>query len=235
MIHIAIVEDEALYMEQLKNYIEKYSKESDMEFKVTYFQDGDEIAVNYSADYDIILMDIQMQFMDGMTAAKKIREMDSKVILIFVTNMIQYAVQGYQVDALDYIVKPVEYFSFTQKLNRAIERIGTNSKHYISATTEDGIRKVNIDDILYIESSGHYLNFITMTEIYETRGTMKYMEDLLELHDFCRIHKGYLVNMKHVEGVKESDCIICGRKLPVSRNNRKNFMERLTDYIGSVV
>ena len=235
MIHIAIVEDEALYMEQLKNYIEKYSKESDMEFKVTYFQDGDEIAVNYSADYDIILMDIQMQFMDGMTAAKKIREMDSKVILIFVTNMIQYAVQGYQVDALDYIVKPVEYFSFTQKLNRAIERIGTNSKHYISATTEDGIRKVNIDDILYIESSGHYLNFITMTEIYETRGTMKYMEELLELHDFCRIHKGYLVNMKHVEGVKESDCIICGRKLPVSRNNRKNFMERLTDYIGSVV
>lgn len=176
-----------------------------------------------------------MQFMDGMTAAKKIREMDSKVILIFVTNMIQYAVQGYQVDALDYIVKPVEYFSFTQKLNRAIERIGTNSKHYISATTEDGIRKVNIDDILYIESSGHYLNFITMTEIYETRGTMKYMEELLELHDFCRIHKGYLVNMKHVEGVKESDCIICGRKLPVSRNNRKNFMERLTDYIGSVV
>lgn len=235
MIHIAIVEDEALYMEQLKSYIEKFSKKSGMRFKVTCFSDGDEIAVHYSGNYDVILMDIQMKFMNGMTAAKKIREMDSKVIIIFVTNMVQYAVQGYQVDALDYIVKPVEYFSFTQKLNRAIERLEKNPQHYVSVTTENGIRKINMDDITYIESSGHYLRFMTMTETYETRGTMKYVEELLESHDFCRIHKGYLVNMKHVESVKENDCIIRGTKLPISRNNRKNFMERLTDYMGSVV
>ena len=64
-----------------------------------------------------------MQFMDGMTAAEKIRQMDQKVIIMFITNMIQYAVRGYEVDAMDYVVKPVEYFSFSQKLDKAIGRI----------------------------------------------------------------------------------------------------------------
>ena len=92
MINIAIVEDEALYKEQLEKFIGQYSKETGTEIKITYFQDGDEIAIDYTGDFDIILMDIQMRFMDGMTAARKIREMDTKVIIIFVTNMIQYAV-----------------------------------------------------------------------------------------------------------------------------------------------
>lgn len=236
MIHIAIVEDETLYLEQLKQYIERYSRETGTECRVTYFRDGDEIAINYSGDYDIVLMDIQMQFMDGMTAAKKIREMDKKVIIIFITNMIQYAVQGYQVDALDYIVKPVEYFSFTEKLTKAIERIKTNEEKYISVKTENGIRKINISNLLYVESSSHYLNFVTASDVYETRITMKCIEQLLKPYDFCRIHKGYLVNIKHVEGIEDNDCIMRGNvKLPVSRNNRKLFLERLTDYIGSEV
>ncbi|MDO4272048.1 MAG: LytTR family DNA-binding domain-containing protein [Eubacteriales bacterium] len=232
MIHIAVVEDEQLYSRQLKNYINRYREESTLDIKVTFFSDGNEIALNYSGDYDIILMDIQMKFMDGMTAAEKIREMDKKVIIMFITNMTQYAIRGYEVDALDYMVKPVEYFSFSQKITKAIERIKLDHHNYISVTTDNGLKKLDISEILYVESSGHYLNFNTKKGVLQTRGTMKKALEFLEPYDFCRIHKGFLVNMKYVEEVRENNCILCGREIPVSRINRKNFMEKLTDYIG---
>lgn len=111
MIHIAIVEDEKSYIKQLTEYIDRFSREFSQEIKLSVFTDGDEILEKYTADYDIILLDIQMRFIDGMTAAEKIREMDKSVVIMFITNMTSYAVKGYEVDALDYMVKPVEYFS----------------------------------------------------------------------------------------------------------------------------
>lgn len=232
MIHIAIVEDEEMYSNQLNDYIERYCKESGINMKVDFFTDGDEIVQNYSGDYDIILMDIQMRFMDGMTAAEKIREMDREVIIMFITNMIQYAIRGYQVDALDYMVKPVEYFSFSQKLSKAIERVKPDHYRYIEVTTSNGWRKLDINQILYVESRGHYLNIETQKGVFQTRGTMKGAEEALEPHGFCRIHKGYLVNMKYVEEVRENNCILGLRQIPISRVKRKDFMEKLTNYIG---
>lgn len=100
MIHIAIVEDEDIYIRQLTEYMERFKKEFSKEIRLSFFRDVDEIVEKYTADYNIILMDIQMQFMDGMTAAEKIREMDKNVIIMFITNMTSYAVRGYEVDAL---------------------------------------------------------------------------------------------------------------------------------------
>ncbi|MDL2302196.1 LytTR family DNA-binding domain-containing protein [Lachnospiraceae bacterium OttesenSCG-928-D06] len=232
MIHIAVVEDEKMYSDQLNGYLERYGKESGREIKVTFFTDGDEIIQHYKGEYDIILMDIQMKFMDGMAAAEKIREMDTKVIIIFITNMVQYAIRGYEVDALDYIVKPVEYFSFSQKLAKAIERIKPDDHRYISVTTDNGLKKIDIDEILYVESFGHYLKYETQKGVYQTRSTMKNAEEILEAYGFCRIHKGYLVNIKYVEEVRGSNCILGVKQIPISRVNRKNFMEKLTNYIG---
>ena len=107
MITIAIVEDEEAYAKQLTEYIEKYQQESGRRFKVIRFTDGDEIVEKYTGEYDIILMDIQMQFMDGMTAAEEIRKFDTKVVIMFITNMTNYAIRGYEVDAMDYVLKPV--------------------------------------------------------------------------------------------------------------------------------
>lgn len=233
MIHIAIVEDEEIYTRQLKNYINRYCKENGQEITMTFFTDGDEIALHYTGDYDIILMDIQMKFMNGMVAAKKIREMDGNVVIMFITNMTQYAIQGYQVDALDYVVKPVEYFTFSQKLDKAIERTAkTKNDEYLSVTTNDGIKKLNIAEIFYVESSGHYLSFETKRGVFKTRATMKNVETVLEPYGFCRCHKGFLVNMKYVDEVRENNCILRTGQVPVSRVYRKNFMEKLTSYIG---
>lgn len=110
MIRLALVEDDELYRSQLREYIDKYSAVSGEKFTVTEFSDGDEIALGYKAVYDIILMDIEMKFMDGMMAAEEIRKVDTEVIIIFITNSPQYAIKGYAVDALDYVLKPVSYY-----------------------------------------------------------------------------------------------------------------------------
>lgn len=101
----------------------QYEKENGEAFDITIYSDGDQIVNKYRSQYDIILMDVEMKFMDGMSAAEEIRKVDTEVVIIFITNMAQYAIRGYAVDALDYVLKPVSYFAFSQRLSRAIGRM----------------------------------------------------------------------------------------------------------------
>ena len=231
-VYIAIVEDEDNYILQLTEYIKRFETETGIAVHPTIFHDGDEIALDYKAEYDILLMDIQMRFMDGMTAAEKIREMDNEVIIMFITNMTQYAIRGYEVDALDYMVKPVEYFSFSQKLLRAISRIKRDEGHYVSIPVESGVKKLCVEDILYLESFGHKMIYKTTTGEYESRGTMKELEETLAGYGFYRIAKSYLVNMRYVDGMKNGSCVIKGYELQISRQKRKEFMEALLEYMS---
>ena len=227
MIQIAIVEDEEIYVKQLTEYIRKYQTERGKSIKVTIFGDGEDITENYSGGFDIILMDIQMQFMDGMTAAEKIRQMDQKVIIMFITNMIQYAVRGYEVDAMDYVVKPVEYFSFSQKLDKAIGRMRSEVKEFLTIPIGKGVVKIDIADIYFIEGQRHNVIYYTSRGDYCSRITMKELEEKLAVHNFFRCAKGYLVNMNHVEGFVGSDCVIHNVHIPVSRTRKKEFMNLL--------
>ena len=232
MIKLAIVEDEDHFANDLTEYIDKYSQESGTLFDVTRYRDGDEITEEYTGEYDIILMDIQMQFMDGMTAAEEIRKLDKDVVIMFITNMINYAIRGYEVDALDYVLKPITYFAFAKKLQRAVERVKNRSSHVISVSTKDGVMKLDCDDIFFIESQGHNLSYHTRSGEYVTRSKMQDAEDAVSDFGFFRINKGYLVNMRHVDGVKDSCALVKGEMLPVSRARRNEFMVALADYIG---
>lgn len=227
MIRIAVVEDEPMYGEQLLAYIKRYEMERGKEIKVTMFSDGEDIVDGYKGGYDIILMDIQMQFMNGMSAAEEIRKRDSEVIIMFITNMVQYAIRGYQVDALDYVVKPVEYFAFSQKLDKAISRVKMTEFPSITISIEDGIKKLSISDILYVESKGHNAVFSTVQGKYVTRMTLKDLEEKLGSHDFFRCSKGFLVNMARVDGVTNGECVIGQEQIPIGRAKKKEFMERL--------
>ena len=231
-IQIAIVEDEPLFTKQLQSYIRRYEKESGKKICVTTFTDGEDITDHYSGDYDIILMDIQMQFMDGMTAAEKIRELDQEVIIMFITNMVQYAVRGYEVDAMDYVVKPVEYFAFSQKLDKAISRLKKHVSVFVSIPTEDGLQKLAVSELYYMESQGHYVRYRTARGEFLSRTSLKDLEDDMKEYGFFRCGKGFLVNMKHVDGISGGDCIICGERIPISRSKKNEFMELLLQYMN---
>lgn len=232
MIRIAVVEDEQQYVEQITDYLRKYQEERKEELSVTVFRDGDGISANYQGQFDIIFMDIQMKFVDGMTAAEEIRKMDQEVVIIFITNMQQYAIRGYAVDALDYVLKPVNYFAFCERLERAIIRMKKRTEHFITVSVKGGMVKLDVSHIYYVESQRHNLIYHTDAKEYISTGTMKEMVDTMEKLDFFQIHKGILVNLEHVDGIEEGCANVHGELIPISRSRKNDFMRALTDYVS---
>ncbi len=234
MVNLAIVEDEDLYAKQLIEFVERFQKESGNYFKITRFKDGDEIVHGFKCQFDIILMDIEMKLMDGMTAAEEIRKLDQEVVIMFITNMTSYAIRGYQVDALDYVLKPVSYFAFSQKLDRALLRIKKSGSNIISIEMPSGVKKLDVDNIFYIESQGHNLIFYTGTGEFTIRARLSDYEKELSGYDFFRSNKGYLVNLKYVDGVENGACLIAGKELAISRSRKNDFMTALTEYMAGL-
>lgn len=232
MLKIVIVEDEESYISVLQEYLKKYEQDTGEDVEVTVYHDGDEIAAFYRAQFDVILMDIEMKFIDGMTAAEEIRKVDSTVAIIFITNAPQYAIRGYEVGALDYILKPVPYFTFSQKLGRAVEKLKKRERKWITVQVKGGVMRMELADIYYIESQGHDLIYHTKEGTPVAGSTMKSVEDMMTEMDFFRINKCYLVNLQHVEGVQDKYAVVHGERLLISRPRMKQFMQELTRYWG---
>lgn len=234
MIRIALVEDDKGYREELMQFLTRYQQESNEKFHITTFTDGDEIVDGYSCDFDIILMDIVMKYMNGMDAAERIREKDSEVVIIFITNTPQYAMKGYMVDALDYVLKPITYFAFSQRIDRALSRMKKRTKKYLSITCKGGIQKLDVSQITYVEVRDHDLIYHTAEKEYLAKGTLTDVEQTLEQHHFFRCNKCYLINLEYVEGVRNNDILVAGDLVQVSRAKRKALLDALNDYINEV-
>lgn len=234
MLRIAVVEDDKTYVAQLKEYIARYGTETNHKIKVTEFSDGEDIVTDYSADFDIILMDVEMTFMDGMTAAEKIREKDNEVVIIFITNMPQYAILGYRVDALDYVLKPISYFAFSQRIERALTRVKKKEINYITVAQKGGKKKLDVDKICYIEVVDHDLIYHCTNGNVITKGSMKEAEDALDGTKFFRCNRCYLVNLEYVEDFHGSDVTVDSDVIQVSRARKKAFLDALNNYMNEV-
>lgn len=232
MIRVAIVEDDAEVQGVLQEYVRRYTRQYGTEFEVTVFADGVDILEDYRAVYDIIFLDVEMKHLDGMTTAERIRQMDADVILIFITNMAQYAIRGYSVGALDYVLKPVPYFAFSQQLLKAVARLEKRAKHYLTVPVEGGLRRLDTASIYYLESEGHRVHFYTDEGDFSAPGTLKAVEEKLAGRPFARCNSGYLVNLAQVQAVQQNTVQVGPYELQVSRPKRKAFLAALTDYIG---
>ena len=232
MNYIAVVEDSAQDRAVLDSYLEKYQQEKNCHFQITHFSDGDEIALGYKGGYDLILMDIEMTFMDGMSAAEEIRRADPEVLIIFITNSPQYAIKGYAVGALDYVLKPVPYFAFSQQLQKALGQLEKRERHYLAVAVDGGMRRLDAAEIYYLESEGHKVHFYTEKEDFVVPGTLKNYEEKLVGRAFARCNSGYLVNLAQVSGVQQDMVQVGPHELQISRPRRKAFMAELADYIG---
>ena len=232
MIRIAMVEDEAAVREQLQGYIQRYTRQYGTEFAVTEFSDGVEILDAYRPVYDIVLLDVEMKHLDGMETARRIRELDRDVVLLFITNMAQYAIKGYAVGALDYLLKPVPYFAFSQQLQKAEEKLRRRARHYLAVPVEGGLRRLDTAQIYYMESEGHRVHFYTEEGEFAAPGALKTFEEKLADLPFARCNSGYLVNLAQVKSVQQGLAQVGPYELQVSRPKRKSFLAALADYIG---
>ena len=232
MIRIAMVEDEAAVREQLQGYIQRYTRQYGTEFAVTEFSDGVEILDAYRPVYDIVLLDVEMKHLDGMETARRIRELARDVVLLFITNMAQYAIKGYAVGALDYVLKPVPYFAFSQQLQKAEEKLRRRARHYLAVPVEGGLRRLDTAQIYYMESEGHRVHFYTEEGEFSAPGALKTFEEKLADLPFARCNSGYLVNLAQVKSVQQGLAQVGPYELQVSRPKRKSFLAALADYIG---
>lgn len=234
MIRIAIAEDDPQCFAQLEQYIGDYGRETGRAFQVTHYDNGEDLVERYRPDFDLILMDVDMPFMDGMTAAGYVRRQDPEVVIVFVTNLAQYAIQGYSVNALDYVLKPLNYFSFSQRLGRALQYVKKKDDACLTVAVKGGAIKLEVDSIYYIERLGRQLMFHTRSGIHASTSTLQQVEEALEGKGFARCNKGYLVNLEHVDGIQDGCAVVRGDKLLMSRGRKGPFLEALTDCVGGV-
>lgn len=232
MYHIAIVEDEARFSAQLREFITKYQEENNVAFKISTFGDGAEILEDYQQLYDIILLDIEMPKMNGMEAAEQIRRMDSDVVLMFITNMAAYAIRGYEVGALDFVMKPINYYTFSMKLTRALKRVKQKEQQQILLSVADGVKKFGINQIHYVEVQNRMLHYHTDEGEFVVRGTMQSVEQMLSPYPFVKCNHWYMVNLMHVTEVRGNLAVVGGHTLEISRRNRTAFLKALTEYVG---
>lgn len=225
---ITIVDDDPKMRQQLSSYVKRYGAENGAGFNVLTFKSGDELLSDYQPDHDIIVLDIDMPGTNGLDTARKIRELDGEVVIMFVTNIAQYAINGYEVEAVDYVLKPISYYDFALKLSRAMRRVRQKRTDALVLNTSEGPVKVDVEDILYVEVLGHYLIYHTKKADHQVRGSFKEQEDLLRQHQFSRCHKSYMVNLAYVKNIRAQGVVLRDSIIPLGRSYKETLME---DYI----
>lgn len=233
MIKAAVVDDAQEDAQQIMDYLDRFAAEHELVIKKTAFYASFDFLEEYHGEYDVIFLDIEMPGSNGLEAAREIRAKDEAVGIIFVTSMAQYAINGYEVNAIDFMVKPVSYYNFSTKLEKALRFVRSRSARELLLNDKSGIRRVLVSSILYIEKDGNNLIFHTRDGNFQERGSMKSMKEKLEGLPFAECTSGYLVNLAYVKNVgKDTISLGVSVELPLSRRLKRQFSQEYVSYVG---
>lgn len=236
MVNIAIVEDDKQQATQLEEALKRYGEEFRTPLKITVFYNAMAFLGKYTAEYDIVFMDILMPMMNGMDASRVLREKDDKVMIIFVTNMQQYAIQGYEVGAFDFILKPVTYPEFKLKFTRALSKLmPQKTTANILIKSESGMVRLTPMQIIYVEVQQHHCIYHTKLGDYRQYQTMKSVETQLSDFGFARCNNFLLVNLLYVSKIEGMSVHVNGEVLPISYPRKKQFTEKFSEFMGAGV
>lgn len=229
---VMIVDDDPEMVENLKNFIKRFEQESETgeRFQINTYSDGVD-ASHLKTFADIVLLDISMPHIDGLKLAKHIRRHDNNCVIIFITSMAQYAIDGYSVDALDFLLKPLSYATFKIRMKRAVDAVKRDITQDIIIISGYNRVKRSIKDITYVESNKHRLFYHTTDEVIESWGTMKEIKEQLENYGFVLCNSCYLVNLRYVENVTNDEVQVNGEKLKISRSKKKELVNALMEFL----
>ena len=229
---IAICDDEILQLELLKHYVEKWADEEGINPSIELFKSAESFHFEWLEDssYDIILLDIQMAELSDIELAKLIREKDKHIQIIFVTAIPDYIGEGYDVDAINYLIKPISEEKLRECLNKAINKKEIQPKS-ILIEIDGGVHRIYEDSIMYLEIKGHELFIYQKEKTIVTRRPLNEMEELLSEDEFIRPHRSYMVALKYIKRINKKDIILKnGTTIPISRGNYKEVQRRFFDY-----
>lgn len=234
MINIAIIEDEKKEQELLKEFFKKLSESLNEKISLKVFNNGKEFLFNLEFGiFDLVLMDIELSSdINGIQVSEKLREIDSEVVLVFMTNLSQYAIEGYKVKAVDYIVKPISYFDFSNRMTAIFNNINTKKVQKVLIQS-NGVKVVLlVKDIFFVEVLNHSLIYHTKNGDFMCRGSLNNAKKELKDYHFSLCNSCFLVNLAHVESVEGYNAVVHGEKLLISHPKRKKFLIDLSRYLG---
>lgn len=236
MIKVAIIEDNAEDANRLKAFLNKYCEDVKIKYDLIWFNNGMAFLDNLNSDFDVIILDIEMPMLDGMSTAKRIREIGSTSDILFVTNMAQYALQGYEVEAKGYLLKPITYFNFSEVMKKIIKGINARSaiREEIVVNTKQGIKIIKVSSLKYVEVMGHSLLFHTENgDVKCGRKTLKDLEKELDGANFARCSSCYMVNLDCISVITGNTITLFdGTSLFISRGKKQDFIKKFMDYTG---
>lgn len=231
----AVIDDTIEDARRIKDALERFSREEKIEITVSMFDNAEQFLEEYGkVNPELVIMDIDMPGINGMEAAHRMRAADENVALIFVTNMKHYALEGYSVDALDYLIKPVMYEDFVLRLQKARKYIMRNRDERIPLKVAGGVVTPYVSDIYYVESMLHNLTWHTKNGDYKVRDSMTNAERRLKSFSFASCNKSYLVNLRYVESIDKDEVTVAGTPLKISRGKKAEFISQYTRYLGGM-
>ena len=225
----AIIEDITENTKTLLNHLQQYEKETGISIHTTSFQNGMDFISDYHPVWDLILLDIEMPLMNGIETARKIRQLDSDVLIIFVTCMTQYAIEGYSVRALDYVLKPVHYYSFASKMDQVMEILSTRQKKKLIIHARNEHIRLAPEQLLYVEVQNHTLCYHTQQKLLYSTGNQSLTRLAEELANcgFARCHQAFLVNLQYVVRYDKNNVWLPNDMIPMSRSYYQSFTQAL--------
>ena len=233
--NVVIVEDDVLASNMLVSFFTDYTIEKGREIKIDCYNSPHQFLEEFKSQYDLVLLDIQMPGLSGIQVAEKIRQTDENIIIVFITEIAQYAIAGYKVRAMDYILKPVSFYDFSYMVDNAFKILKSREQKSIVVTSKQCLVKILISSIYFIEVQNHKLYIHTNSETYETWASLSSIESELPQEMFSRINSGVTVNLNHVLSVNNDSVILPCGELPLSRRRKKEFCSNLARYFGGTL
>lgn len=231
MIKIAMVEDNDADARVLSAHIKNYFSSKNEEYTLKRFRNAESV-LELVHSFDILFLDIELEGMNGMDAAREIRKFDEKIVLIFVSNMRQYVINGYEVQALNYILKPIQYAGFLLTIERALTIVKRREDSFITVRKKDAVYQINRDDILYIDVVRHDIVIHGTQESYFLYGTLSQYEKMLKPYGFVCCSSNTLINLRYVKQVVDGKVIVGKEEFTISRRMKKDFIDALTIFYG---
>ena len=231
MLQLAVCDDERVFRSDLRKILGTELELCGIDYHISEFTSGEELIAGLEkADCQILFLDIEMKGIDGVEAARRLRETKRQMEIIFVTSYADFVFQGYEVRALNYILKPYELEKIAAVLHTALEALDIEAEKYYVIDQRGGSIRVPLSSVKYFSSDRRTVHAVTTEQEYTFYEKLSDLET--ELPDtFVRIHNRYLVHLKYLEAVRQNTAVVDGEELPVSRSCKSGLSIAFAKYM----
>lgn len=229
---IILCEDEIAQQQWMEQAILEWQRDRKTKITLQIYGSGEELFFKKEewVDADLLILDIELKEMNGMEIARKIREVDKEISLLFATGYEKYVFEGYEVGAISYIMKPVNKEKLFHSLDKAWENIKEGQDCLLLPCGEE-TKRVYIKDIFYIESDGHYCRILTQQGEIQVREKISALYEQLTGKHFYMCHRSYILNLAYVSRITKKDVILdSGEAIPLARGKWEEMNQQFMDY-----